>query len=159
MSPFTVCIGFIQLAGASTALPPPNIQALIQERLEHQWRQRLGPNLPELRFDDTTCDEQGSYHYTERSLILNADTSAWRGPLEISLTSLVDGGRIPLERVTRTETNTLSKDVSRDSISKNALWSKWLPWSLLTVGAVVGVWVWHERETHIKELRGLAIRF
>jgi len=159
MNPISFCIGFIQLAGASTTLPPPNIQSLIYERLQHQWRQRFGGNSPELRFDDPSCTEQGSYHYTDRSLILNADTKNWRGPLELALTSLVDGERLPFERVHQTGIGVLPSEASLSGAHPRASWKSWLPWTLVTVGAVVGFWVWRERETHVKELRGLAFKF
>ncbi len=159
MNPTVFCIGFIQIAGASITLPPPNIQTLIQERLQHQWRQRLEGSPPELRFDDTSCTEQGSYHYTDRSLILNADTESWRGPLEIALTSLVDGERLPFERVTRTEFKVSPSAISLGAGDSRSTWKSWLPWTLVTVGAVVGLWAWREREAHVKELRGLAIKF
>lgn len=159
MSASVLCLGFMQLAGASTTLPPPNIQTLIQERLQHQWRQRLGESAPALRFDDPSCAEQGSYHYTDRSLILNADTSSWRGPLEIALTSLVDGERLPFERIAKSEIKAPLASVSRGAGNSQATWKTWLPWSLLSVGVVIGYWSWRERERHVKELRGLAIKF
>jgi|GEM_PF-6640904 len=102
MSTMSLCLGFLQLAGTSISPPPRNIQKLIHDRVSHQWQQ-TNPSAPELNFDDPSCPIIGYYSYTERSVTMSADSKEWRGPLEISLTSLIEGEKIPFETVLPTQ--------------------------------------------------------
>jgi hypothetical protein len=157
----SLCLSFIQAAAATQAtLPPPNIQQLLQNRIAHQWRQR-GHSEADLRFDDATCANFGDYRYTERSILLTADVDEWRGPLEISLSSALEGERIPFETVSkesrRADYRPLSLPERREQKSE---WKKWLPWTLAIVGVGVATYFVVEREQHIRELRrGMEIRF
>ncbi|MEO6460114.1 MAG: hypothetical protein ABIO95_06665 [Bdellovibrionota bacterium] len=160
MMPVNLCLSFAQLAGSSTALPPPNIQELLKNRISYQWSQRT-EDVGQLRFDDATCAFQGSYFYTERSMVLSADSDQWRGPLEMTLTGIIEGERLPFERVSKE----LSVHHAAETLLLNspqtvsASWKTWLPWTIAALGLAATTYVWIEREHHVKQLRGLVLKF
>jgi|GEM_PF-7023882 len=158
MTPSSLCLAFIHAAGASTTLPPPNIQELVKQRISHQWVQKF-PAHKSLRFDDPNCASLGNYHYTDRSLVLNADDEAWRGPLEVALSSLIEGERLPLERVAGGEDARVQRAQVVEGKDRAHSGANWIPWTLAALGAVAVAYVWIERERHVRELNGLALKF
>lgn len=157
MSTMSLCLGFLQLAGTSISPPPQNIQKLIHERVTHQWQQS-NPSAPELRFDDTSCPIIGYYSYSERSVTLSADSKEWRGPLEVSLTSLLEGEKIPFENVLPRNLGERFKSTSV-ATAPEAKWKSWLPWTLTAIGIVSTTYVLVQRERHVRQLQGLSLRF
>jgi hypothetical protein len=45
------------------------------------------------------------------------------------------------------------------SNSNSPQWKKWLPWTLALSGILVGGYLIHQREQHIRQLNGLKVNF
>jgi hypothetical protein len=137
----TLCIAFLRL-NAGDALPlPPEAQRLVESRLQTQWS-KAQDNRPELRFDDPNCAEQGVYTYTPSGLILNADVASWRGRLELGLTELLDGARIPFERVTPLAHRSPPPESASFAVAPTEQGRNWLPWVAGAGALVAGAIAW-----------------
>jgi hypothetical protein len=138
-----LCIAFLRLNGAEALPVPEEVQHLIETRLREQWM-KGAESRPELRFDDPQCEEQGVYAYGSDNLVLNADVPSWRGRLELRLTDLLDGARIPFERVTPLAHRLPTRESWALAPNENAP-PRWLPWVAGAGAVIAGVVAWRLR--------------
>jgi hypothetical protein len=125
-----LCLSFLSLQGSEQAHVPIHIRQLAFERLTHQLEVALPDH--KVSFDEPECANEGTYYFDSQNIVLSGDNALWRGRLQISLTDLLDGRKIPLaahlQNAQKAEEPQLHPEPAR---------RRWLPWLIAGGAALV----------------------
>jgi len=134
-----LCLSLIHFGTSDTVSVPEQARALLKKRVVEQWNR--DPSRPPLRFDDPSCAQKGLYFHTSDALVLSAQEAAWSGRLELRNSELLDGARIPFERVSFATAPVTAAPQSSISASSPSQLRRWAPWVLGAGALVAGIFV------------------
>jgi hypothetical protein len=125
-----LCLTFLSLQGSAQGHVPAHIRELALKRVTHQ----IAQSLPEHRvsFDGDACPVAGTYYFDSQNIILAGDNALWRGRLQISLTDLLDGKKIPFATHLQTKATSTTPFPHPERKRK-----RWLPWLIGGAAAVL----------------------
>ena len=127
-----LCLLFLRAVSDSQSVPV-EVESLVKDRVVHQIEAQV-PDL-DVRFDEGSCSELGTYSFSVESLVLSASTSTWRGRLDASLSQLLDARPLDLSTVLPSD-RLASAATSRSSWPRAPLVSPVATW--VGLGALAG---------------------
>ena len=150
MSNLILCLSFISQIQAGA--PPEQATKILKNRVIHQW-QNHRPDVA-LDFDNPECQNKGTATFKDNLLQLTATSEGGNGTQKLHYSDLLDGRKIDFYGVSHSPVLKNPTPVPQNNQLK-----KWLPWGLAIAGIGLSAFLIHERNTHIRELRGLKLQF
>jgi hypothetical protein len=113
-----MCLSFMPKLAIDPIFVPMEVRKIIKNRIEAQYKSQF-PNR-DLRFDDSSCSDTGSYEFRNQSLTLIASHEFWQGSQEYQLNNILDGIKLefPTYESNPVEKNN-TKKMSQTTLSLN----------------------------------------
>jgi hypothetical protein len=92
------CLSFLPVH-SENILVPKYVDELLKRRIETQYENRFSDT--DIKFDDSTCEMQGTYEMLHSSIVLVSENSLWQGRTEFTFESILSGTRLEFPRIAR----------------------------------------------------------